>query len=55
MDAYVNFVISIACQHLFLMGQLKEEQGRNIFQALVVSRPTCASMAFAGFLSCGNI
>jgi ribonuclease P/MRP protein subunit RPP40 len=60
MDAHVNFIISIACQRLFLIGQLKKQglpkaARRNVFQALVVSRLTYALAAFAGFLSCGDI
>lgn len=42
MDDHINFIISIACQRLFVNGQLKQ-QGlpiavrRNVFQVLVVS------------------
>jgi hypothetical protein len=58
MDAHVNFIISIACQRLFLIGQLKKQglpkaARRNVFQALVVSRLTYALAAFAGFCLVG--
>jgi hypothetical protein len=53
MDFHVNYIISIACQPLFLIGQLKRqglplEAHRTVFQALVVS---ClfAIESFAGF------
>jgi hypothetical protein len=60
MDFHVNHIISIACQRLLFIGQLKKQgfplaARRTVLQALLVSRLTYASASFAGFLSSGDI
>jgi hypothetical protein len=58
MDFDVNYIISVACQRLFLIG-LSKKRGlllaarRTVFQALVVSRLTYALASCAGFCRLG--